>query len=59
MSILHQSLTLPCGAELPNRLAKAAMTEGLADPAGVATPEHVRLYERWSDGARACLSRAT
>ena len=28
---LAQPLTLPCGAVLPNRLCKAAMTEGLAD----------------------------
>jgi len=28
---LAQPLKLPCGAVLPNRIAKAAMTEGLAD----------------------------
>ena len=38
-SAVAQPLTLPCGAVLPNRLAKAAMTEGLASPAGVPTPE--------------------
>ena len=27
--LLAQSLSLPCGARLRNRLAKAAMTEGL------------------------------
>ena len=30
-SPLAEPLKLPCGAVLPNRLAKAAMTEGLAD----------------------------
>jgi 2,4-dienoyl-CoA reductase-like NADH-dependent reductase (Old Yellow Enzyme family) len=35
---------------LPNRLAKAAMTEGLADRCGVPTPELERLYGIWSDG---------
>jgi 2,4-dienoyl-CoA reductase-like NADH-dependent reductase (Old Yellow Enzyme family) len=48
--MLGQSLTLPCGAVLPNRLAKAAMTEGLADIHGRPTPELDRLYGIWSDG---------
>ncbi|MEM7781284.1 MAG: NADH:flavin oxidoreductase/NADH oxidase family protein [Pseudomonadota bacterium] len=47
---LSNPITLPCGAELPNRLAKAAMTEGLADRAGLPTPELERLYGIWSDG---------
>ncbi|MCP5189067.1 MAG: NADH:flavin oxidoreductase/NADH oxidase family protein [Pseudomonadales bacterium] len=54
-TILAQALTLPCGAELPNRLAKAAMTEGLATPAGVPTPELERLYGIWSDGGAGLL----
>ncbi|MBK8373938.1 NADH:flavin oxidoreductase/NADH oxidase family protein [Sphingorhabdus sp.] len=49
-SLLAEPLTLPCGATLPNRLAKAAMTEGLADPAGRPTAELDRLYGIWSDG---------
>ena len=48
--MLGTSLTLPCGATLPNRLAKAAMTEGLADIYGRPTPELERLYGIWSDG---------
>jgi len=47
---LVAALQLPCGATLPNRLAKAAMTEGLADAAMRATGRHVRLYRRWSEG---------
>ena len=43
-NLLAQTLTLPCGAVLPNRLAKAAMTEGLANPAGVPTPALETLY---------------
>ena len=35
--MINETLTLPCGAEIPNRLCKAAMTEGLADPSGAAT----------------------
>jgi len=54
-TILSQSLTLPCGAVIPNRLAKAAMTEGLASPGGVPTPELERLYGLWSEGGAGLL----
>ena len=54
-SVLHQPLTLPCGAVLPNRLSKAAMTEGLATPDGLPTPELNRLYGIWSDGGAGML----
>lgn len=52
---LAQTLTLPCGSQLPNRLAKAAMTEGLATAQGVPTPELDRLYGLWSDGGAGML----
>ena len=55
MPPLSQPLRLPCGAELPNRLAKAAMTEGLATPSGAPGPELNRLYERWSEGGAGLL----
>ena len=54
-NILAQTLTLPCGAVLPNRLAKAAMTEGLATPDGVPTEALERLYGMWSDGGPGML----
>jgi 2,4-dienoyl-CoA reductase-like NADH-dependent reductase (Old Yellow Enzyme family) len=54
-SVLAQTLTLPCGAILPNRLGKAAMTEGLATPGGLPTPELDRLYGLWSDGGAGML----
>jgi len=47
---LSDPLTLPCGVTLPNRLAKGAMTEGIADPHGRATKRHARLYKAWADG---------
>jgi 2,4-dienoyl-CoA reductase-like NADH-dependent reductase (Old Yellow Enzyme family) len=53
--MLDTPLTLPCGAVLPNRIAKAAMTEGLATPDGVPTPELERLYGMWSDGGAGLL----
>jgi 2,4-dienoyl-CoA reductase-like NADH-dependent reductase (Old Yellow Enzyme family) len=52
---LADPLTLPCGATLPNRIAKAAMTEGMATPDGVPTPELERLYALWSDGGAGML----
>ena len=53
--MINEALTLPCGAEIPNRLCKAAMTEGLADPAGRATEALERLYGIWSDGGAGLL----
>jgi 2,4-dienoyl-CoA reductase-like NADH-dependent reductase (Old Yellow Enzyme family) len=55
VTALDQSLTLPCGATLCNRLAKAAMTEGLADTAGRPTEALERLYGLWSDGGAGLL----
>jgi 2,4-dienoyl-CoA reductase-like NADH-dependent reductase (Old Yellow Enzyme family) len=48
-------LELPCGTTLKHRLAKAAMTEGLADAHLQPTPELVRLYRRWAEGGAALL----
>ena len=47
---LNDPLTLPCGAVLKNRIAKGAMTEGIANPRNQATEEHVTLYRRWAEG---------
>jgi len=47
---LDQALTLPCGSCIPNRLTKAAMTEGLAEPGGRVGERILRLYERWAEG---------
>ncbi|MGC8537077.1 MAG: NADH:flavin oxidoreductase, partial [Rhizomicrobium sp.] len=47
--------TLPCGAVLKNRLAKAAMTEGLADPGNRATAHHAQLYRHWAEGGAGML----
>ncbi len=48
--MLDQTLTLRCGATLKNRLAKAAMTEGLANADDQPTIRHQRLYRAWADG---------
>jgi len=55
LNTLNDPLSLPCGAVLPNRLAKAAMTERLADPANRATTLHERLYGLWSKGGAGLL----
>lgn len=47
---LSQPFTLPCGVVLPNRVCKAAMTEGLGDAQLRATAEHARLYAAWGAG---------
>ncbi|MFU8889495.1 MAG: NADH:flavin oxidoreductase/NADH oxidase family protein [Trueperaceae bacterium] len=54
-SPLAAPLTLPGGAVLPNRIAKAAMTEALGDLHDDATPALERLYRRWSDGGAGLL----
>jgi 2,4-dienoyl-CoA reductase-like NADH-dependent reductase (Old Yellow Enzyme family) len=51
-SLLH----LPSGAYLPNRIAKAAMSEVLADAAtGAPTDELIRVYERWGKSGAGLL----
>ena len=46
---------LPCGVILPNRVCKAAMTEGHGDEQLRATIRHERLYRAWSDGGAGLL----
>ena len=46
--MLTDPLHLPCGAVLPNRIAKAAMTEGIADRRDDPTVRHQTLYRTWS-----------
>ena len=49
------SLPLPCGATIPNRFAKAAMTEGLASADGIPGIALETLYGIWSDGGSGML----
>lgn len=48
--LIKDQLTLASGLTVPNRLVKAAMTEGLADANNRATDKHVTLYETWAKG---------
>lgn len=47
---IQQPLTLPCGATLPNRIAKSAMSEQLGDLDNNPTDELLTLYRRWGAG---------
>lgn len=50
MTLMASSFTLPCGVTIVNRLGKAAMTEGLAEPGGRAGPRIARAYSAWAAG---------
>ena len=52
---LNQDLVLPCGLTAPNRIAKAAMTEGLAEPGGRAGERIARCYGTWARGGAGLL----
>lgn len=51
MPRLSDPLTLPSGLTLPHRIAKAPMTENLADSDHQATPALEAVYRRWAAGA--------
>ncbi|WP_037306493.1 NADH:flavin oxidoreductase/NADH oxidase family protein [Amycolatopsis orientalis] len=53
--LLAQPLELRCGAILPNRLAKAALSEQLGDRRNRPTPELAELYRTWSRGGAGTL----
>jgi 2,4-dienoyl-CoA reductase-like NADH-dependent reductase (Old Yellow Enzyme family) len=51
---LNQSLRLPNGHVLRNRLAKSSMSEALGTYNNHATPQLATLYQRWAQsGTRA------
>ena len=52
---LSDELQLPCGAVLANRIAKAAMTEGLSAGDNHANARFIELYRRWGEGGSALL----
>ena len=45
-----QELLLPNGSTIPNRIAKAAMEESMADAAHGPSPHIKRLYRAWAEG---------
>lgn len=52
---LSTPLTLPSGAVLANRIAKAALSEALGDREQAPTQELVRLYDRWAGSGAGLL----
>lgn len=54
-TVLAQPLTLPCGITIPNRIAKASMSEQLADRHGSPTTDLQKLYAAWARGGTGLL----
>lgn len=52
---LFDPLTLPNGATVANRIAKAAMEENMADADHAPSDELMRLYQAWADGGASLL----
>ena len=50
MASLRDPLTLPCGQVLPNRIMKAALSEGMADKRNTPDKRLERLYATWGQG---------
>jgi 2,4-dienoyl-CoA reductase-like NADH-dependent reductase (Old Yellow Enzyme family) len=48
--MMFSPLTLPNGSTIPNRLAKAAMEENMADAGQLPGPALHRLYQSWAEG---------
>ncbi|MBH3430301.1 NADH:flavin oxidoreductase/NADH oxidase family protein [Pseudomonas alkylphenolica] len=47
---VFDTLTLPNGSTIPNRIAKAAMEENMADLTQAPSAQLMRLYQAWADG---------
>ena len=55
VATLGDKVRLPCGAVIKNRIAKAAMTEGLAGGDNQANDRFIELYRRWGEGGAGLL----
>lgn len=54
-NVLARPLKLACGISIPNRIAKAGMSEQLADRFGVPTTDLQQLYAVWARGGTGLL----
>jgi 2,4-dienoyl-CoA reductase-like NADH-dependent reductase (Old Yellow Enzyme family) len=52
---VFDELTLPNGSRMPNRIAKAAMEENMADDDQAPSEKLMRLYQAWADGGAGLL----
>jgi 2,4-dienoyl-CoA reductase-like NADH-dependent reductase (Old Yellow Enzyme family) len=50
-----EALQLPNGSVIPNRIAKAAMEENMADASQGPSAELLRLYQAWAEGGAGLL----
>lgn len=50
MTKITDSLTLPCGQIIKNRVCKAAMTERIALGNNFTNEKHIELYKKWGAG---------
>ncbi len=55
MTLLAEPLKLRCGAVLPNRLVKSALSEQLGDRRNAPTRELFELYRTWAGGGAGTL----
>lgn len=52
---LQSTFSLPCGAVLPNRVCKSAMSENMADKNNAPTEKLIKLYEVWAKSGAGLL----
>lgn len=52
---LESSFVLPCGAVLPNRICKSAMSENMADKNHAPSEKLIKLYEVWAKSGAGLL----
>jgi 2,4-dienoyl-CoA reductase-like NADH-dependent reductase (Old Yellow Enzyme family) len=52
---VFDTLTLPNGTRIPNRIAKAAMEENMADADHAPSAQLMSLYQAWADGGAGLL----
>ncbi len=52
---LFEAITLPNGVSIPNRIAKAAMEENMADERMGPSKALIQLYQAWADGGAGLL----
>jgi 2,4-dienoyl-CoA reductase-like NADH-dependent reductase (Old Yellow Enzyme family) len=50
IELISSYVDLPNGVRVPNRLAKAAMEEGIGTGGGLPGKHHQRLYSSWAQG---------
>jgi len=54
-SFLSKTFTLPCGTSISNRIAKSALSEGIAEANGRPSKALFNLYKRWGNGGAGIL----